>query len=281
MPSSSGHGRPGPEKVLACLRVLERVCFKANIDIAIVLGSGLGDVANIIDGDSVGFDALPGFPATGVSGHAGRLKIGTCGGSRVAVMSGRVHFYESGTADVMRFPLEVLHGLGAETLILTNAAGSLNREFPPGSLMMIEDHINLSGINPLTGIGDDRRFVTMTTAYDPQLRSMLGEAAANAGVSLGSGVYAWVPGPSFETPAEIRALGILGADAVGMSTVPEVILARYLGIRVASVSIITNLAAGLGDEDITHELTKDVAPIGAAALSDVLREFCYGFRTTR
>ena len=281
MPPSPGRGRPGPEQIDACLRALERAFFKTDVDIAVVLGSGLGDVAHIVDGDSVGFDALPGFPATGVSGHAGRLTIGTCGGSRVAVMSGRVHFYESGKADAMRFPLEVLRGLGAEALILTNAAGSLNRELLPGSLMMIEDHINLSGINPLTGIGDDRRFVTMTTAYDPQLRSMLGEAAANAGVSLGSGVYAWVPGPSFETPAEIRALGILGADAVGMSTVPEVILARYLGIRVAAVSIITNLAAGLGDEEITHELTKEMAPIGAAALSDVLREICCGFRTGR
>ncbi len=281
MPPSSGRGRPGPEKIDACLRALERAFCEADVDIAVVLGSGLGDVAHIVDGDSVGFDALPGFPTTGVSGHAGRLTIGTCGGSRVAVMSGRVHFYESGKADAMRFPLQVLRGLGAEALILTNAAGSLNRELPPGSLVMIEDHINLSGINPLTGIGDDRRFVTMTTAYDPQLRSMLGEAAANAGVSLGSGVYAWVSGPSFETPAEIRALGILGADAVGMSTVPEVILARYLGIRVAAVSIITNLAAGLGDEEVTHELTKEMAPIGAAALSDVLREFCCGFRTGR
>lgn len=258
--------------------MLRSVFREPNADIAVVLGSGLGDVADVVDGDWVGFDDLPGFPQTGVSGHSGRLKIGNCGGCRVAVMSGRVHFYESGSAHAMWFPIEILGGLGAEALLLTNAAGSLNREFMPGSLMMIEDHINMSGINPLTGIGDDRRFVTMTTAYDPQFRAKLREAATRAGITLGSGVYAWVPGPSFETPAEIRALGILGADAVGMSTVPEVIMARYLGIRVAAISIVTNLAAGLGDDDITHELTKEVAPVGAAGLSEVLRLFCSDFR---
>ena len=268
----------GPGQVASCQHVLERVFGETKIDIAVVLGSGLGEVANIVDGGCVGFDELPGFPAAGVSGHAGQLKIGTCGGTRIAVMSGRVHFYESGMADAMRFPLEVLGGLGANALILTNAAGSLNREFLPGSLMMIVDHINMSGFNPLTGEGDDRRFVTMTSAYDPKLRAKLGEAAANAGVTLGSGVYAWVPGPSFETPAEIRALGVLGADAVGMSTVPEVIIARFLGIRVAAISIITNLAAGLGNEEITHELTKEMAPVGAAGLSNVLQEFLPGFR---
>jgi len=165
----------------------------------------------------------------------------------------------------------VLAALGASTLIATNAAGSLRPEMATGSVMALSDHLNYSGLNPLIGEPTDRRFVPMTDAYEPDLRAALRQAAEAAGVALHEGVYAWYSGPSFETPAEIRALRTLGADAVGMSTVPEVILARYLGLRVAAVSVITNMAAGLSDEAIGHEHTKAMAPRGAAKLERVLR----------
>jgi purine-nucleoside phosphorylase len=173
----------------------------------------------------------------------------------------------------MRRPLELLRALGADRLILTNAAGSFRPEVPPGALMLLSDHINFSGRNPLIGEPTDARFVNMTNAYDPGLRRALAAAAAAEGVALPEGVYAWYSGPSFETPAEIRALGILGADAVGMSTVPEVILARFLGLRVAAVSVITNMAAGMSAEAISHDHTKAMAPLGAAKLERVLRRF--------
>jgi purine-nucleoside phosphorylase len=191
----------------------------------------------------------------------------------VAVFGGRAHYYESGRADAMRLPLEVLRALGAEALLLTNAAGSVNPAILPGDLMLLSDHIAFTGLNPLIGEPTDARFVPMTEAHDPGLRAALRAAAAAEGVALPEGVYAWFSGPSFETPAEIRAIRTLGADAVGMSTVPEVILARFLGLRVAAVSTVTNMAAGLSDEAISHEHTKAMAPLGAAKLDRVLRRF--------
>jgi purine-nucleoside phosphorylase len=173
----------------------------------------------------------------------------------------------------MRLPLEVLKALGAEILLLTNAAGSMRTDIPPGNLMCLSDHINFSGLNPLIGEPSDARFVPMTQAYDPDLRARLHAAADAAEIALSDGVYAWYSGPSFETPAEIRAIRTLGADAVGMSTVPEVILARFLGLRVAAISTITNMAAGLSDEQISHEHTKAMAPLGAAKLETILRGF--------
>ncbi len=244
--------------------------------LGLILGSGLGHLADAVEGVSIPYDALAGFPRAGVSGHVARLVLGDLGGARVAVLGGREHYYERGDPAAMRLPLEVLRDLGCGALIVTNAAGSLRPERPTGSLMLLADHMNFSGLNPLIGEGSEARFVPMTDAYDPAMRAALGEAARAEGVDLPEGVYAWYSGPSFETPAEIRAIRLLGADAVGMSTVPEVILARFLGLRVAAVSVITNMAAGLGDEAIGHEHTKAMAPLGAAKLERVLRRHLGG-----
>ena len=243
------------------------------VRLGLILGSGLSGLADAVQGVSIDYAAVPGFPAVGVSGHGARLVIGDLEGVRVAVLAGRVHYYETGRADVMRRPLEVLVGLGAGALILTNAAGSLRADCPPGSVMMIADHIGFFGYNPLMGEPSEARFVPMTAAYDADLRAALRHAAVAGGVDLPDGVYAWLSGPSFETPAEIRAMRTLGADAVGMSTVPEVIMARFLGLRVAALSVITNMGAGLSDEAISHGHTKTMAPLGAAKLERVLRRF--------
>ena len=241
---------------------------------ALVLGSGLGGVVDAVtDAVRVPYGDLPGFPQSGVSGHAGQVVAGDLGGKPVLVLSGRAHYYEHGRADAMRPAIECLQGVGVENLILTNAAGSLHEDLPPGSVMLIEDHINFSGLNPLIGERTDARFVPMTDAHDARMRAALRAAATAEGIDAGEGVYAWYSGPSFETPAEIRAIRALGADAVGMSTVPEVILARFLGLRVAAISVITNMAAGMSDEKISHEHTKSMAPIGAAKLERILRRY--------
>lgn len=241
------------------------------VRLGLILGSGLGHLANQVQGIAIDYADLPGFPHAGVAGHAPRLVIGDLEGVRVAAFGGRAHYYETGNAGVMRLPLEVLKALGAEALIATNAAGSLRADLRPGDLMLLDDHINFSGLNPLIGEPTDARFVPMTAAHDPGLRARLRAAAAAEDVALPEGVYAWYSGPSFETPAEIRAISRLGADAVGMSTVPEVILARFLGLRVAAISTITNMAAGLSDEQISHAHTMAMAPLGAAKLERVLR----------
>ncbi|AZB64426.1 purine-nucleoside phosphorylase [Cereibacter sphaeroides] len=243
------------------------------VRLGLVLGSGLGHLAEAVEGVSLPYEELAGFPEAGVSGHQPRLVVGDLEGVRVAVFGGRAHYYESGNPAAMRVPLAVLKHLGAEALIATNAAGSLRADLPPGSLMLLSDHINLSGANPLIGETSEARFVPMTDAHDPDLRARLRAAAEAAGVPLGEGVYAWFSGPSFETPAEIRMARVLGADAVGMSTVPEVILARFLGLKVAAISTVTNMGAGLSDEAISHEHTKAMAPLGAAKLETLLREF--------
>ena len=236
--------------------------------VGLVLGSGLGALADAVEGAAaIPYAELEGFPAAGVSGHAGRLVLGRLGGVEVAVLQGRAHAYEHGDAGVMRTPIAALQAIGARALILTNAAGSLDPAMPPGSLMLIRDHLNLSGLNPLVGETGDARFLAMTGAYD----AGIAEAIRAAG-EVYEGVYAWMLGPSFETPAEIRMLRTLGADAVGMSTVPEVIIARNLGLKAGAVSTITNLgaglqsahaaglrsahAAGLADETLSHAQTK-------------------------
>ena len=239
----------------------------------LILGSGLGHISGTVEGVAISYSDLPGFPHAGVSGHVPQLVIGQLEGRRVAVFGGRAHYYESGRPDAMRLPLEVLAGLGAEKLILTNAAGSVRETMQPGSLMMLSDHINLSGANPLIGERTDARFQPMTDALDPGLRAALADAARAEGVDLPEGVYCWFSGPSFETPAEIRMTQIIGGDAVGMSTVPEIILGRFLGLRCAAISVITNMGAGLSDESLSHEHTKAMAPLGAAKLEKVLRRF--------
>ena len=243
------------------------------VQIGLILGSGLGHIADQVDGVAIPYSDLPGFPHAGVSGHNPNLVIGNLDGVRVAVFGGRAHYYESGRGDAMRLPLEVLKELGADTMIATNAAGSLRADMPTGSIMCLSDHINFSGLNPLIGEPTDARFVPMKDAYDPATRKALRTAADTANVEMADGIYAWYSGPSFETPAEIRAIAMLGADAVGMSTVPEVILARFLGLKAAAISTITNMAAGLSDEAISHEHTKAMAPIGAAKLEKVLRGY--------
>ncbi|MEZ5913304.1 MAG: purine-nucleoside phosphorylase [Paracoccaceae bacterium] len=245
----------------------------APVRLGLVLGSGLGHLADAVNGTAIDYTDLPGFPHAGVSGHNPRLVVGDLEGQRVAVFGGRAHYYEAGNPSAMRLPLEVLKALRAEALILTNAAGSLRPDIRPGDLMLLSDHINFSGLNPLIGEPSDARFVPMTEAHDLGLRTRLRDAAVAEGIELPEGVYAWYSGPSFETPAEIRALKILGSDAVGMSTVPEVILARFLGLKVAAISTVTNMAAGLSDEKISHEHTKAMAPLGAGKLERILRRF--------
>ena len=240
---------------------------------AVVLGSGLGGLVDKVAGPvRVPFADLPGFPVSGVSGHAGEIVAGRLADTPVLILSGRVHYYESGDPAAMRLPLQVLREIGIGKLILTNSAGSLHDEMPPGSLMRVTDHINWSGLNPLIGEPSDRRFVGMTHAYDAGLAEALHAAARKIGVRLHEGVYMWFSGPSFETPAEIRMARRLGADAVGMSTVPEVILARFLGLDVAAVSVITNLAAGMSGAELSHGETKDMAPVGGRRLAAVLAE---------
>jgi purine-nucleoside phosphorylase len=237
----------------------------------LVLGSGLGSFADTLaDALRVPFSDLPGFPVSSVTGHRGELVVGRVGGVEVAVLSGRAHYYESGDAAAMATPIETFAALGCTAVVLTNAAGGLDPAVGPGELMMITDHINFAGTNPLFGAEGDRRFVGLTQAYDTGLAQLLREAAAAEGVRLAEGVYMWFNGPSFETPAEIRAARILGADAVGMSTVPEVILARYFGLRVAAVSTITNFAAGMTGDELSHEETKENGPKGAEKLKRLL-----------
>jgi purine-nucleoside phosphorylase len=246
------------------------------VKLGLILGSGLGHLAHAVDGVAIPYADLPGFPHVGVSGHNPHLHIGTLEGVRVAVFGAREHYYENGNSAAMRPALDLLQALGADHLIVTNAAGSLRPDIRPGDLMLLNDHINFSGLNPLIGEKTDARFVPMTTAHDPDLRAALRDAAKAEGVALPEGVYAWYSGPSFETPAEIRAIKILGGDAVGMSTVPEVILARFLGLKVAAISTITNMAAGMSDEQISHEHTKAMAPLGAAKLERILRAYLRG-----
>jgi len=257
----------------ALTEIIRAKAGDAPVQVGLILGSGLGHIADEVDGVAIPYGSLPGFPHAGVSGHNPNLVIGDFEGVRVAVFGGRAHYYESGRGDAMRLPLEVLKELGADTMIATNAAGSLQADMPTGSIMCLSDHINFSGLNPLIGEQTDARFVPMMDAYDPAIRKALHTAAKEADVEMPDGVYAWYSGPSFETPAEIKAIKILGADAVGMSTVPEVILARFLGLKAAAISTITNMAAGMSDEAISHEHTKSMAPIGAAKLEKVLRRY--------
>ena len=240
--------------------------------VAIVLGSGLSGLADEVDGAiRVPYGELPGFPTSGVSGHAGAVVAGTLGGAPALMLAGREHYYERGRADAMRGAIETLAMIGVRTLIASNAAGSLRDDLPPGSVMLIEDHINFAGANPLTGEVSDTRFLNMVDAYDPALLARMRAAAKATDTEVGSGVYMWFAGPSFETPAEIRMARGFGADAVGMSTVPEVILARHAGLRVAAASVITNYGAGMTGGALSHDETKEIAPEGGRKLAAILR----------
>jgi len=245
--------------------------------VGIVLGSGLGAVADAVqDANVVPYEELPGFPLPTVAGHAGSAVLGRIGDVPVAVLQGRAHLYEGGAMDLIRTPIRTLRAAGAETLILTNAAGSLRAEVGAGSLMAISDHINLTGVNVLTGPNDEAigpRFPSLRDAYDPELRARLHATADEIGVALHDGVYLAVGGPSFETPAEIRAFRTLGADAVGMSTVHETIVARHAGMRVAAISAISNLAEGMQDEPLSHEQTLRDAARAASDLAPLITRF--------
>ena len=231
--------------------------------IAIVLGSGLGDFADTLpDPVVIPYEMLPNWPRSTVVGHAGKLVVGTIAGRRVAALSGRVHAYEGHDLETVTFAVRVMGRLGVQQLILTNAAGGINTDFRQGALMLIEDHINLMGGNPLVGPNDERfgaRFPDMTEVYSRRLRRIAGDAAVAAGAFLTHGVYAGLLGPSYETPAEIRFLRTAGADAVGMSTVPEAIVARHMGLEVLGISCITNMAAGVLDQPLVHDEVLETA----------------------
>ena len=243
--------------------------------IAVVLGSGWGALtARIADPVRIRYDQLEGFPQATVQGHSGELWLGRIGPHAVAVMSGRKHAYENGDVKGMQLPLRMLRELGCQVLVQTNAAGSLRAAMAPGSLMVLADHINPSQRSPLVGAGGPERFVSMQDAYDPALRATAHTAAARRGVELHEGVYVWTLGPQFETPAEIRMFQAMGADAVGMSTVPETIIARHAGLRVLALSLITNMGAGLSKESLSHAHTLSQAhaasDVAGALLADVI-----------
>ncbi len=239
--------------------------------IAVVLGSGWGGATQHIAGaQRIPYAELPGFPPAGVAGHSGELWLGRIGPHEVAVMSGRKHAYETGAVDGMKLPLRTLRALGCEVLVQTNAAGSADVGLRPGSLMLVADHLNLPQRSPLVGEVGAERFVCMADAYDAALRAGAQAVARARGTPLHEGVYAWFLGPQFETPAEIRMAQRLGAQAVGMSTVPETLLARHAGMRVLAISLITNMAAGLSDEVLSHAHTLAQAEAASALAGGLL-----------
>jgi purine-nucleoside phosphorylase len=259
------------ERVLEAAESVRKASAEAP-RVGVVLGSGLGEFADRVAGrTAVAFTDIPHFRAATVDGHAARLVLGRVGGVPVAVLQGRIHYYEGHEIADVVFPVRVLAKLGAESLLLTNAAGGIRPSFRPGDLMIIRDHINLTGTNPLRGVNDTRlgpRFPDMSAAYDPEFQESLAAALEEIGRPPLRGVYAGLAGPSYETPAEIRMLSVLGADAVGMSTVAEAICARQMGLRLAGLSCITNPAAGLSARPLDH---KDVLETGRAVKADIVR----------
>ncbi|MEP7069147.1 MAG: purine-nucleoside phosphorylase [Usitatibacter sp.] len=259
------------------LRELRARAPRAQPKVAVVLGSGWNGLSEqVLDPVRVPYAELDGFPRAAVAGHSGEVLLGRIGEQQVAILCGRKHAYEDGDVNAMKVPLRALQGLGCVVLVQTNAAGSLDARMPPGSLMVLTDHINLPQRSPLVGESGSERFVNMVDAYDPQLRRAVLATAKRRGVDLREGVYLWCLGPQFETAAEIRMFRQLGADAVGMSTVPETILARRAGMRVLALSLITNMAAGLSDESLSHAHTlEQAARVKATVISflaDVIKE---------
>ena len=241
---------------------------------ALVLGSGLAQIGEqFAPHQRISYDRLAAFPSLGVGGHSGELLIARTPGCNLLVIKGRSHYYESGDIRAMAGVLDCLQQLGCQHLLLTNAAGSLVADCPPGGLMLIEDHINWAGLSPLIGVRDDSRFVDMGAAYDPEQRELLSACARRLDIRLAAGVYVFFPGPQFETPAEIRAAKVLGGSAVGMSTVPEAILARFHGISVSAISIITNMAAGLSSERLSQQHTLSMAQRAHSDLSRLLEGY--------
>jgi purine-nucleoside phosphorylase len=258
----------------AAIEALARCGVTSLPPLAFVLGSGLGVLADEVESPiSIPYTEIPAFPQPSVAGHKGRLVVGELEGRRVALFQGRGHYYERGDPRAMAVAIETFKKLGGKTLFLTNAAGGLHAEWQPPALVAITDHINFSGANPLIGHASDDRFVPLTRAYDPALLATLKRAAKKADLTLHEGVYMWFNGPSFETPAEIRMAKILGADLVGMSTAPEVILARLHSLDCVAVSLVTNFAAGLSGGDPSHEETQEFAKRGSEQFRKLLRAF--------
>lgn len=259
------------ERIMEATGFIKKICPLAP-RVGVVLGSGLGDFADSIGSAIViPYADIPHFKAAGVAGHAGRLVLGKVGPATVAVMKGRIHYYEGHEIGDVVFPVRVLAKLGIRSLLLTNAAGGINREYRPGDLMIIRDHINMMGTNPLRGRNDERlgpRFPDMSAVYDPAFQDTIAAALAEIGRPAHRGVYLALTGPSYETPAEIRMFALLGADAAGMSTVPEAISARHMGLRVAGISCISNLAAGLSAQPLTHQ---EVIETGERVKADFIR----------
>jgi purine-nucleoside phosphorylase len=267
--------------------ILSRTSLRPKI--GLVLGSGLGAFADsLTDAARVPYAEIPSFPQSTAIGHAGRMVVGNAGSVAVAAMQGRVHLYEGYSAREITFPIRVFARMGIRAVILTNAAGGMNLSYSQGALVLIRDHINLQGTNPLIGHNDDRfgpRFPDMTRAYDPQYRAIAKEEARNLNLILEEGIYAALPGPSYETPAEIDYLRRIGADLVGMSTVAEVIAARHMGLKVLAISCVTNMAAGILDQPLSHsevmETGERVKSTFEALLRAVLpRIAANGFRVT-
>jgi xanthosine phosphorylase len=271
---------PGPDDAAATIRLAAKEAPR----IALVLGSGLGAIVErIADPVAVSYRDIPGFPIPGVPGHAGKLILGRLGALPIACLQGRVHLYEGVDPHAIRLPIRALKLAGCAGIVFTNAAGSMDPANPPGTLVAIRDHINFQGANPLVGDNDERfgpRFFAMRDAYDPEWRRRLQDAAAANRERLPEGVYAAYLGPNFETPAEIRAFRMLGCDVVGMSTVPEVLVARHCALKVAAVSVITNMAAGMSDEVLSHAHSLAGTTAAATRLGDLLVAFCNGLAKT-
>jgi purine-nucleoside phosphorylase len=259
------------ERIMAAVSFIKKNCLLVP-QVGVVLGSGLGEFADQVSEKAVSeYADIPHFKKVSVAGNAGRLVLGKIGSVPVAVLQGRYHFYEGHDIDDVVFPVRVLSKLGCKSLLLTNAAGGINRELQPGALMVIRDHINLMGINPLRGANDERlgpRFPDMSSVYDLKFQDVIAGAQKEIGLAVKKGVYLALSGPSYETPAEIRMLATLGADAVGMSTVPEAICARHMGMRVAGISCVTNLAAGISAQPLSH---KEVTETAARVKNDFIR----------
>jgi purine-nucleoside phosphorylase len=259
-------------------RCSEKICQISPIrpKLAIILGSGFHHITSQIKAEAeISYKQLPGFPPVGVTGHTGKLLLGCLGNTAVLVLSGRAHFYEGHAMDQVTFPVRVLAECGIRNLLLTNAAGGINKKFRVGEFMALTDHINFMGVNPLRGAATSGRprFVDLTQTYDAKLSAQLSKAARRCNIKLQSGVYLAVSGPSYETPAEIRAFARLGADAVGMSTVPEAIVARQCGLRVAGLSCITNLAAGIARHALSHAEVLETAEKMKVLAAQLLIEF--------
>jgi purine-nucleoside phosphorylase len=274
-------GRPiPPVDQPARIAALERAVREQTAivpEVGIVLGSGLGGLADELDEPvAIPFDALPGWPSATAPGHVGRLLLGTLGGRRVVMLQGRFHLYEGNDPGLVVQPVLLFHALGARVVVLTNAAGGLDPSFGPGTLMVMRDHLNLTGRTPLLGPNADElgpRFNDMTDAWSPRLRARLHAAGEAEGVDLEEGIYVGLTGPSYETPAEVRWLASLGAHAVGMSTVLECIAARWVGLEVCGVSLVTNAGAGYTGEPLTHEEVLEAGAVAGPKLARVIRRF--------